>query len=154
MSIHMENTKISPEKTIGQIQKLLRKAGAKRVTTEYEDGEPCGLMFSVMAGGKEFAYKLPVRTEWLFEYLQSKRSYPADKKEKDFAQAKRIGWRLILRWLQAQLALIQEAKMVDIKEVFLPYGYDWNEKKTVYEQFAEKEGFLLLEEPKGKLVTL
>lgn len=83
MSIHMENTIISPEKTIGEIQKLLSKSGAKKIITEYEDGEPCGLMFSIMAGEKELVYKLPVRTKWLFEYLQAKRSYPADKKEKD-----------------------------------------------------------------------
>lgn len=145
MAIHMENTQITPEKTIGEIQKVLSKGGAKKVITEYEDGEPCGLMFSVMAGDKELVYKLPVRTKWLFKYLQAKRTYPGDKKEKDLAQAKRIGWRLILRWLQAQLAFAQEAKMVDIKEVFLSYGWDYESKMTVYEQFAKKEGIPLLE---------
>lgn len=37
-AIHMETTQISPEKTIGEIQKLLSKAGAKKVITEYEVG--------------------------------------------------------------------------------------------------------------------
>lgn len=68
---------------------------------------------------------------------------PQDNVEKDTAQAKRIGWRLIFRWLQAQLALIQEAKMVDIKEVFLPYH--WNGEQTYYELFLEEEGIKLLE---------
>lgn len=144
MSIHMENTKISPEKTITEIQKLLSKAGAKKIITEYNEGEPCGLMFSIMVGKEEFVYKLPIRTKWLVEYLQSNRAYPEDKVEKDTAQAKRIGWRLILRWLQAQLALIQEAKMVNIKEVFLPYH--WNGKQTYYELFLEAEGIKMLED--------
>jgi hypothetical protein len=36
-------------------------------------------------------------------------------------QAERIAWRQILRWLQAQLALI-ETGMVDAPEVFFPYA--------------------------------
>lgn len=59
----------------------------------------------------------------------------------DKEQANRIGWRQILRWLQAQFALM-EVGMVDIKEIFLPYC--WNKKQTFYELF-EKEGLKLLE---------
>ncbi len=158
MAIYMENTKIDPAKTIGEIQGLLAKAGVKRIETEYAEGELCGLLFSIPFGGKELWYKLPARTDNIFKYRQAKRGLEKyEKRKKDPAvkerlegwerqdkeQAKRIGWRQILRWLQAQFALM-EVGMVDIKEIFLPYCL-WEGKKTLYEVF-EKDGPKLLEE--------
>lgn len=145
MSIHMGTTKISPEKTLMEIQKLLAAAGAGKVITDYEKGEPTGLIFSLWHEDRELPYKLPVKTNWVFKHLQSLRSHPWKGKEQDLAQSKRTAWRLILRWLQAQFALM-EVGMVDAKEVFLPYYYDG--EQTFYEFFLESEGIKLLEEPK------
>lgn len=145
MAVHMETTKIAPEKTIMEIQKLLASAGAKKIMTDYDgSGEPVGLVFSIQYEDQELPYKLPVKTDWLFKYFQANRTYSKDKVKKDLAQAKRTAWRIIYRWLQAQLALVSEANMVDIKEVFLPYH--WNGEKTYYEAFAEEHGIKMLED--------
>lgn len=147
MSIHMEATKIDASKTIGEIMGLLAKSGARQIVTEYDrDGEPCGLTFAVPIAEKSFFYKIPIRIDTIFNYLQDKRvNCVEESREKDLVQAKKIGWRQILRWLQAQFALM-ELGMVNITEVFLPYC--WDGKQTLYELFAEKEGIKLLEEPK------
>lgn len=158
MAIYMETTKIDPAKTLGEIQGLLAKAGVQKIQTQFDGGELCGLLFSIPFGGKELWYKLPARTDNISNYLQAKRGLEKyekrkddpvvkerleDWKRQDKEQAKRIGWRQILRWLQAQLALM-EVGMVDMKEVFLPYCL-WNDNKTLYEVF-EKDGPKLLEQ--------
>jgi len=35
-------------------------------------------------------------------------------------QSRRVGWRIIRQWLEAQLAIV-ETQMVTIEQVFLPY---------------------------------
>ena len=63
-------------------------------------------------------------------------------------QARRVGWRIIKDWLEAQMALL-ELNMVKIQEVFLPYiiGIDG---KTIYEKLESKgfSGYLLEEKTK------
>ena len=57
-------------------------------------------------------------------------------------QAKRIAWRQILRWVEAQLALV-ETGMVKIQEVFIPYML-MDKGKTLYEKLEETQ-FKMLE---------
>lgn len=132
-TIYMETTKISVNQTISEIQIALATAGANRIMIDYVDGEPQGITFSIQCSAEQgLSYKLPVKIDCISSLI----------KRNDLAQAKRVGWRQVLRWIQAQLALI-EVGMADIKEVFLPYCYDG--KKTVYELFAEDYGIKLLE---------
>lgn len=145
----METTKIPASKTIGEIQSLLAKSGAGRIMIDYNsDGEPCSLVFGVQYKSDQWlSYKLPARIDKLFSCLQAERAYPEKAIEKDLEQAKRVGWRQLLRWVQAQLALI-EVGMADIKEVFLPYCCAG--EKTMYQLFAEDHGIKLIEGATGK----
>ena len=54
----------------------------------------------------------------------------------DLDQARRVGWRIIKDWLEAQMAL-NSLNMVKIQEIFLPYiiGIDG---KTLYEHIEQK----------------
>lgn len=57
------------------------------------------------------------------------------------AQAKRIAWRQILRWVEAQMAFV-ETGMVKMEEVFMPYiqvGID----ETLFDRL-EGQGFRLI----------
>ena len=56
-------------------------------------------------------------------------------------QARRVAWRQILRWVQAQMALI-EVGMVDIKEVFMPYIMV-SQEQTLYDQIKNKNFMML-----------
>jgi hypothetical protein len=51
-------------------------------------------------------------------------------------QAKRIAWRQILRWSEAQVALI-ETEMVKTEEVFMPYIQLDSSGKTLFEKIQE-----------------
>ena len=63
------------------------------------------------------------------------------------AWAKRVAWRQILRWVQAQLAMI-DTGMVKSEEVFLPYAMvnASDGQKTMYEAMAERK-FMALPAP-------
>jgi len=58
-------------------------------------------------------------------------------------QAYKVGWRIIKDWLDAQLSLLA-IEMVKIEEIFLPYIYDFNTKKTMF-QIIEDKGFQVLQ---------
>lgn len=142
-TLFMETTKIGPEQTVGEIQRILGKYGAGAILTEYEKGEVSGVCFKVNVSGKDIPFKLPARWQSIYEVFVKRRVYPKDYEDKDIQQAKRVAWRQILRWIEAQMALV-ETNMVKIQEVFMPYIQVNIEGKTLYEQLEEKK-FTMLE---------
>jgi len=60
-------------------------------------------------------------------------------KRGDEDQARRIAWRQILRWVQAQMALVQTG-MVTADQVFMPYIMVDKEGTTLYQQLIS-QGF-------------
>ena len=143
MTLYMETTKISPETTVTQIQKVLGNYGAAAIRTDYMNGEVIALSFLLNINGQEIPFKLPCRWEAIFKALQKERKFRAYMKEKeDKEKAKRVAWRQILRWVEAQLALV-DTEMVSMQEVFSPYIKIKGEK-TLYE-CLEEINFKMLE---------
>jgi hypothetical protein len=122
MSLYMETTKISATRTAQEIGSLLANSGATAVLTEYsKDRKICGLSFRLLVRDREIPFSLPVRVDPVYGYLQDQRTRNRYSKEtEDREQAERIAWRQLLRWIQAQLAMINIG-MVEAGEVFYPY---------------------------------
>jgi hypothetical protein len=122
MSVYMETTHISADKTASEIQQLLGSAGATAVQINYRDRKVEALSFLLAVKDRPIPFRLPVRTERMFAYLQNRRSprVRTRKRDVDLEQAERVAWRQILRWVQAQIAL-SATGMVKMEEVFLPY---------------------------------
>jgi hypothetical protein len=123
MSLYMETTKIASIKTAVEIQGLLIQAGACRIMTEYDDQRKLkGLSFQLPVKGAEIPFSLPARVDPVYRYLQKRRAplYRDRKSQEDAEQAERIAWRQLLRWIQAQLSMI-DTGMVAAEEVFFPY---------------------------------
>ena len=145
--LHMETTKIDPLKTMGEISECLVAIGATKIVTEYEKGEPVGLFFIVPVDdiGNEWPFTLPANVEPIYKILSDRRqNYSEDGHLRDREQAKRTAWRLILRWVQAQTAMIQIG-MVKTQEVFLPY-LRREDGRTLFQQI-EDHGLKLLSGP-------
>lgn len=109
--IYMGTTQIAAEKTAAKIMQVLVSSGARQIATEYDGGgKIIGLRF-VMSPipGVQVAFSLPVRTDVLLPKLGN-----------DPARAERVAWRQLLRWVQAQFAMI-EIGMVRAEEVYAPY---------------------------------
>jgi len=137
MTLYMETTKIEAHKTIGQIQGVLASYGASAILVEYEEGEAIAVSFKVKVAGREIPFMLPCRWEAVHQLLESK-YVRGPRKGKDLKlQAKRVAWRQILKWVEAQMALV-ETEMVRIEEVFLPYA-QMRDGKTLFETMAERE---------------
>ena len=137
MTIYMGTTKIEAIQTIGEIYSCLVRAGASSTSTEYGPGGTiAAVRFSLAPPKAPFAvsFRLPCRTEKLLRHLRQ-----------DRAQAERTAWRQVLRWVEAQCAMI-DAGMVQTHEVFLPYASLPGSGQTMFQAW-ESQGKLLLEAP-------
>jgi hypothetical protein len=151
MTLFMETTEISPEVTVQQIQKVLAKYGARQVLTEYERNMDTGEMavaavsFQVeIEAGRMMPFRLPCRWRAIAQIFFERRSYNTDAGVRAVNQkARRVAWRQILRWVEAQFALV-ETSMVKVHEVFLPY-LQGQSGETVFEQL-ERTKFQMLEQ--------
>lgn len=137
-TLYMESTEISATQTAGEITALLVRVGARQITMDYaEGGKLTGFHFLLVIGGLPHPFRMPVRVEGVYRILQARRnSWDRSKYEaRDRVQAERVAWRQLLRWIQAQLAMI-DAGMVETREVFLPYIVDQS-GQTLFEVFEE-----------------
>ena len=133
-TLFMETTHIEASQTVSEIQALLGGSGASAILVEYEDGEVIAVSFRVRFNGQDIPFRLPCRWESILKILTSRRKRRPYKRSVE-AQAKRVAWRQILRWIQAQLALV-DTEMVQIQEVFMPY-LQMNTGKTLYEPLED-----------------
>jgi len=123
-------TKVSTDKTVGEIQKMLAKAGAKAILSEYDnDGEVSAVSFKMLVNSGEIGFQLPIAPEKVLSVLRSQRG--VETRYKTPEQAKRVAWRIVKDWVEAQLAII-ETQMVKPEQVFLPYAITQT-GETLYE---------------------
>ena len=60
----------------------------------------------------------------------------------DRAQAERTAWRQVLRWVEAQMAMI-EAGMTQTHEVFMPYAViPGSDDKTMFQAWESQQKLL------------
>lgn len=134
-------TSIPADKSITEIQKMLAKAGASAIMTEYDDvGRIHALSFRIKLGENEVSFKLPTDPRPVLEVLrQQKRRNSRVQANED--QALRVAWRIVKDWVEAQLAII-ETQMVTTAQVFLPYAVTAN-GQSLYEYIGQNTGLLL-----------
>lgn len=119
-TLFMETTRISDANTVAEIQKLIAGRGAKRVIVEYEGSRVAAVDFQYTVNGVDVPFRLPCRWHAVMQKLKQGRRRPrANDSFEDWAR--RVAWRQILRWVEAQLALI-DTGMTTVQEVFLPYA--------------------------------
>lgn len=122
-TVFMGTTTVSATQTIGEISSVLIRAGARQIATDYTDnGKVEAVRFSLVLPGfpQPVVFRLPCRTEKLLKLLRND------------LQAERTGWRQVLRWVQAQMAMI-EVGMVRVDEVFLPYALIPGADRTMFQ---------------------
>lgn len=139
MPILNYSTKISPEKTIAEIQSRLVKQGARQFSFDYDvDGNLTWLAFSIMVNDIPVFFKLTPNIEGVLGAM-GKSKIPKAMLTKD--QAIRVAWRIEKDWLEAQLAKI-EAGLATPIQLLLPYavGKDGN---TFYDKLLMGDMLLL-----------
>ena len=134
MPIKNYTTKIDCYQSIGEIQGILAKNGARKIMIDYDNtGLPVGIAFAIQTQQQMQAFILPANIDGVMSVFK-KQNLKAD-----IEQAKRTAWRNVRDWIMAQMAFIESGN-VQMDEIFLPYLSDG--KKTLYQ--AYKSGQLLL----------
>ena len=115
MPILNYTTKVDVYTTLGQIQGILVKHGAKKIMQDYDDaGHIAALSFMIDTPTGIRGIRLPASTDMVQKVLTKQ------KVKCDRDQAERVAWRIIKDWVEAQMAIL-ESEMVQIDEIFLPY---------------------------------
>jgi hypothetical protein len=133
-------TKIEPEQTISEIRKMLSRHGVTAMMTEYDGPQVSAVSFRLNIDGKPMSFKMPCNWRAVLEIFKSSK----DARKRGCVnpeQATRTAWRIIHRWTEAQLALV-EVNMVTVPQVFLPYAI-MRDGRTLAETVTDNPSFLL-----------
>jgi len=139
MPLKNYTTSIESEKSVMEIEKILSERGASKVMKEYDaEGGVAALCFIIPNNGHDIPFRLPMRADAVMLVLSSQnRRGKLSKRFLNIPQARRIGWRILRDWVDAQMALV-EIGMAKTEEVFMPYLYDVQSGRTLYEVAATK----------------
>ena len=143
MPIANYTTSIKTEKTVGEIQGMLARAGASAVLFDFNDGDVSAISFRLMHDGIQVSFRLPANIDNIYVVLQNDPDIP--RRLRTTEQAARVAWRIIKDWLRAQLAIV-ESEQAEMVEVFLPYAQNPTTGKTLFQQL-EASGFKMLAGP-------
>lgn len=132
-------TSIDADKSAMECIAILTKHGASRIGISVgEDRQPDGLDFVIRTPFGLRSYSLPVNIPGTEKALMAAwRARKIEPRFKTTDQARRVAWRVLKDWLEAQLALI-EAGAVDLPQVMLPY-LRVDEEHTLYSAWIENE---------------
>ncbi len=138
-------TKIAVDQTVGEVTRLLAKAGAASVSTHFDDaGGADGLGFTLRTPHGLRTFDLHVNIDGTHAALTREAPTKARAARMTVAaftarvQAERVAWRVVKDWLEAQVALI-EAEMATLDQVMLPYLVVRDDGATLYEAYRERE---------------
>lgn len=145
MPILNYTTTVPVQRTVQQIMSTLGLHGATKILADYDgQGQITGLSFMANTFQGEIAFRLPVNTEGVYGALlksagggQVPKTFGDYRRQaSDKEQAKRIAWRILKDWIEAQMAIL-EAEMVKMEEIFLPYMLTDNDH-TVFQRLQER----------------
>lgn len=137
------------ERTILYIEQELSKIGVESIQKQYDGGKPVALSFSILIPFLA-TFRLPVNIVEARSALCKISQYRNKGKDWIQAQAERTAWRIMLNWIEVQVAMVQLGQ-AEALEVFMPYAQikSRDEKsRTVFQIVKERGNFLSLEAPK------
>ena len=125
-------TKINVFATLGEIQGILVKHGAKKIVQDYDDdGSVTALTFGIDTPAGVRGVRLPANVDAVHAVL-TKQKVKCDRE-----QAERVAWRIVKDWVEAQMAIL-ESEMVQMDQIFLPYMVN-NQGQTFFEAYRRNQ---------------
>ena len=125
MNLKNYTSSVSVVNSINKIEHRLVSAGATHIAKVYDDEKNVkGITFQIPVNDKPLIFKLPAKSESVFNVLWGgvRRPRP-ETKENIQQQAARTAWKLLSDWVDIQISLIK-IQQVELLEVFLPYCWD------------------------------
>ena len=144
-TLFMETTEVPAERTAGDVSAELIKAGATQIATSYENGKVTGLRWTMRVNGLDALFEMPARVEPIYLILIKRKGYSTGRRGDGtpyfpglLAKAERVAWRQLLRWVQAQNAMI-ETGMVQPMEVFTAYLIMPGTNQTLFQKMMDTQ---------------
>ncbi len=139
-------TRTGVERSVQQIQVALVKAGASSMQQDFDErGNIVAVAFQVLLPHPNnngqyvpISYRLPADVSAVLQVLKNQR---VDGRYKTEDHARRVAWRIIKDWVEAQMAIV-ETKMVTLPQVMLPYATD-ETGTTLWQKVAANPRLLL-----------
>lgn len=140
MSLLNYTTKVEASSTIVDIQKCLVANGATAVLNEFDkEGYIISLSFKMEVGGNPISFKLPSDWRPVLQILED--DPKVGQRFCTQEQALRVAWRIILRWIEAQMAFVATGQ-VKTEQLFLHCAV-MRDGKTLSEKIMADPKFLL-----------
>lgn len=144
MALLNYTTEVPVDKSLAEISRILARGKAAAIMSEFDGfGNVAAISFRAKTEFGVMAFRLPIDVKATEALL---RKHVNDGGRKRWAnnqweeQARRVGWRVIKDWIEAQMALI-ETGMVKLEQVMLPFAHTPT-GETFYERLRkETPGF-------------
>lgn len=140
MALLNYTTKIDPEQTISEIQRMLSKHGVTAMMTEYDGPHVSSVSFRIVIDGHQHGFRMPCNWRAVLEIFKHDKN-ARKRGSVNEPQAIRTAWRIIFEWTRAQLALV-EVNMATVPQIFLPYAI-MRDGRTLAEHVESDPKFLL-----------
>jgi hypothetical protein len=133
-------TEISDRKSVGEIIGMLAEARASAIQQEFDGfGNTSAISFRIYTDFGLMSFRMPVNLGAVDQCLKD--LYKAGKVSRRYANdsehSRRVAWRILRHWLEAQLALIKIGQ-TKIEQVFLAYAQG-ADGKTLFESLQEEK---------------
>jgi hypothetical protein len=113
------STQVHVETTLAAIHKQLVAHQAVAILYEYDATRQIdAVSFKIRLGDRELPYRLPPDWRAVLSLLRDDRRVPRRFKTEE--QARRVAWRVVRDWIEAQLAFV-DMRQVSLDQVMLPY---------------------------------
>jgi hypothetical protein len=144
-TLFMETTGVPAERTAAEVSSELIQAGATQIASSYENGKIVGLRWTMKVQGIDALFEMPARVEPLYRLFVKRKGWTVSRHQDGslrfpdlWAKAERVAWRQLLRWVQAQNAMI-ETGMVQPMEVFTAYWIPPGQERTLFQGIIESQ---------------
>ena len=144
MNLKNYTSSVPMANSISRIEHKLAQAGATHIAKSYEGERAIGMIFQIPINNIPMTFKLPAKSEKVYDYMVKQRSRPPKQAQKGSIQmqADRTSWKILSDWIDIQVSLIQ-LDQAEAVEVFLPYVYDGRNDRTLFEKMKENNFKLL-----------
>jgi len=138
MPIRFYTTSVNARKTAREMQQILARSDARRVTMDFDaQGRATALQFVLELSGQPFPFRIEPDAEGMEKALNEDDDTPGSF---DIAQARRVAWRIWKEWLNAILAF-RDTHQARLDQLLLGFGVT-GDGRTVHKRIVEDRGLL------------
>jgi len=143
-TLFMETTEVPAARTAGEVCAELIKSGATQIATDYTNGKVTGLRWTMLVNGQHALFEMPARVEPIYVIFSKRKGHRTGRNSAGqvvfldlMEKAERVAWRQLLRWVQAQNAMI-ECGMIQPMEVFTAYWIPPGQERTLFQNIMDQ----------------